>query len=51
MTTEPELERDEYPEPLWDPIASEVRLLIREYFAEADAEREAAEAEQVQGEC
>ncbi len=36
--TDTEYEWDEYPEPLWDPLKSEVRLLIREYFEQADAD-------------
>jgi len=32
------LEWDEYPEPLWDPLESEVELLVREYFEQADAD-------------
>jgi hypothetical protein len=32
------LEWDEYPEPLWDPLKSEVRQLVREYFEQADAD-------------
>jgi len=31
-------EWDEYPEPLWDPLKSEIRLLVREYFEQADAD-------------
>jgi len=33
-----EHEWDEYPEPLWDPLESEVELLVREYFEQADAD-------------
>lgn len=40
MTTEPELEWDEYPEPLWDPLRSEVQLLVKDYFERADEEWE-----------
>jgi len=36
-------EWEHYPEPLWDPVRSEVRLLIREYFAQADADSERTE--------
>ena len=35
---ETEYEWDEYPEPLWDPLKSEVRLLVKEYFERADAD-------------
>ena len=31
-------EWDDYPEPLWDPLKSEVQLLVREYFEQADAD-------------
>ena len=31
-------EWDEYPEPLWDPLKSEVQLLVRQYFEQADAD-------------
>jgi hypothetical protein len=31
-------EWDEYPEPLWDPLKSEVELLVRDYFEQADAD-------------
>ena len=33
-------EWEKYPEPLFDPARSEVRLLLKEYFDKADAERE-----------
>lgn len=36
-------------EPLWDPVRSEVQLLMREYFKRADAEWESAEQDIVQG--
>lgn len=36
-------EEDDSLEPLWDPIASEVQLLILDYFERADEEWEIAE--------
>ncbi len=33
-----EYEWDTYPEPLWDPLKSEVQLLVTEYFERADAD-------------
>ncbi len=33
-----EYEWDTYPEPLWDPLESEVELLVTEYFERADAD-------------
>lgn len=36
-------EGDESLDPLWDPIASEVQLLILDYFERADEERDIAE--------
>ncbi len=43
MSAEVECEWDEYPEPLWDPLRSEVQLLVIDYFARADAMMEATE--------
>ena len=31
-----EYEWDEYPEPLWDETAAEVRVIVQEWFAEVD---------------
>ncbi len=33
-----EYEWDTYPEPLWDPLRSEVQLLVTDYFERADAD-------------
>ena len=39
-----EYEWDTYPEPLYDPVASEVDVLVKEYFARADVAYADAEA-------
>ena len=43
MTAEADHEWDEYPEPLCDPVRSEVQLAIQKYFERADTENLEAE--------
>ena len=38
--TNEEDEWEVYDEPIWDPLKSEVRLLVKEYFEQADADSE-----------
>lgn len=36
----PKLEWEEYPEPLFDPVHAEVSLIVKEWFEQAEHERE-----------